>query len=152
MLYIDIPVSRAVKKFLTFKYGKEFYLNRTDWLGILVTTVLSKKRDYYNYKPVQSSYKQEYSYRVVINYAHYEKYGIIFTDAKKKQLSKVLEKTFREYLFEQAIMAKEIYGILYKDTIFNILQFYGIDDSDGYYDAIFRDFTRKKKDLLNKNF
>lgn len=147
MLTIDIPVSRAVKNFLTFKYGKVFQLNQNEWLGIIICSILNRKKDYY--EPFDSADKG-YTYSISMNFSQYNKLGIGIEEHKKNALSKALEKIFREYIFEKAVMDKRMYGIQYKDTMINTLEFYGVEDCDGYYEAIRRDFARKKVKIYSK--
>lgn len=149
---IDIPVSRAVRKFLIFKYGAEFILNQNEWLGILVASILNKKKTYKYYLPDKSNKEAVHYYRIYLSYSQYEKLGIMITPEKIESIAKALEKIFREYIFEKAIMDKNLYNIPYKNTIINTLEFYGVEDSDGYYESIRRDFSRKKNKITQKCF
>ncbi|AQY22664.1 hypothetical protein [Riemerella anatipestifer] len=150
-LEIKIPVTRAIKQFLIFKYGEVFKVNKTDWLGIIITSILNKKRSYNYYKPESSKYlvTDDY-YTISLSQSAFDKEGILIEDEHLRLISRALEKLFREHLFEQAILCRKLYQLNYKDTIINILEFYGIQDTDGYYDAIHRDFMRKKKNIIEK--
>ena len=60
-------------------------------------------------------------------------------------IRKSIENIFRESLYEQAILNKECYGIDYKTTFENVLEYYGITEDDkSYYQSLMRDFNRKK--------
>ena len=48
-------------------------------------------------------------------------------------------------------MNKQYYGIDYKTSIENALDFYGIvEDAKSYYSTLIRDFTRKKEAIMER--
>ena len=62
-----------------------------------------------------------------------------------------MENIFRDSIYEQAIMNKQYYGIDYKTSIENALDFYGIvEDAKSYYSTLIRDFTRKKEAIMER--
>lgn len=144
---IYLPVSFAIKKFLTQKFGEEYELNQSEWLGILVSSLLSKKNSNWENRFQHCNVGEVYKFTMKLSYA--DKHGIMISPTQEYLLRKSLENIFRENLYEQAIINKSLYDIDYKTTIENLLEFYGIVEEDKcYYQSLIRDFNRKKDHIL----
>ncbi|WP_372472612.1 hypothetical protein AB4865_07265 [Capnocytophaga sp. ARDL2] len=143
IITINLPVSKHLKEFLTTKFGKEYHLGTDNWFGVLISTLLERK-SCWDFKPKKEEQNTEfYSIHIKLSYAN--KHGIFLTKGHEELLRKSIESLFRENIYEQALLNKECYGIDYKTTILNCLEYYGItDDNSNYLQALMRDFSRKK--------
>lgn len=147
---ISLPVSLPIKKFLTTKFGKDYKPNQQEWFGILICSLLEKKTiSHWENRQKQEDFPEVYDIKISLSYC--DKHGIYISAAHERLLRKSLESVFRENLYEQAILNKECYGIDYKTTFKNILEFYGTDANDSsYYQTLIRDFNRKKEAIQKR--
>ena len=141
---IHLPVSKPMKKFLTSKFGEEYHPNQQDWLGILISSLLDRKsQSNWEHRISHADFPERYKIHLKLSYAN--KHGIIIMPIHENLIRKSIENIFRESLYEQAILNKECYGIDYKTTFENVLEYYGITEDDkSYYQSLMRDFNRKK--------
>ena len=150
LITIELPVSKHIKQFLVQKFGESFTPCRDNWLGVLITSLMEKKTTSWDTRLVNKEHF-EYFYKISFSISYFNKYGIHLLPVHQQLLRKAIESNFREYIYEMAILNKEYYGIDYKTTIENTLDFYGIDEQDkSYYQTIIRDFNRKKEKILQK--
>lgn len=150
LLTIHLPVSKPIHKFLTSKFGDEYQPNNNEWFGILISSLLERKSTY-EYVPQKRDNAATEKFRINIKISYSEKHGVFFTRNHENLIRKAIESLFREMLYEQAILNKRCYGIDYKTSIENALEFYGVDVSEkSYLQAITRDFNRKKEAIENR--
>lgn len=148
---LHLPVSKPIKKFLAAHFGEEYQPNQSDWLGILISSLLNRKSASNWETRVMKREHFEETYKINIRLSYADKHGIFLMPIHENLIRKAIENVFRESLYQQAILNKECYNIDYKTTFENQLEYYGIDEEDkSYYQTIIRDFNRKKEKLTNK--
>lgn len=150
-LTIHLAVSKPVKKFLTTHFGREYQANQSDWLGILISSMLNRKSSSNWEQRIVKREPFEETYKININISYADKHGLFLMPIHENLLRKAIEGVFRQSIYQQALLNKEYYGIDYKTSFENILEHYGIDEEDkSYYQTLIRDFNRKKEDLIKK--
>jgi hypothetical protein len=149
-LTIHLPVSKPIKKFLVAKFGEEYHPTQNEWFGILITSLLHKK-SYGDFRQTKKTEELAETYKIGIRISFSEKHGIFLEKNHESLIQKAVENIFRDSIYEQAIMNKQYYGIDYKTSIENALDFYGIvEDAKSYYSTLIRDFTRKKEAIMER--
>lgn len=150
LLTIHLGLPQHLKKFLISKFGEEYHLSREDFLGILISSLLEKKSTgQYPYKLDKEKYSEKYLIHISLSYA--QKNGIYLIQEHEALIRRSVENIFRNNLYEQALINKECYGIDYKTTFLNTLEFYGIsEDNKSYFQMLMRDFNRKKEGIKSK--
>lgn len=145
IIEIHLPVSKAIKCFLTEKFGEAYKTSTKDWFGMHATSLLQTKSNYdYTFTGQKKSDNTD-TYKFMVSVSHQNTNGFILTPNREDMLRKFIESVFRDACFSFALMSKEFYNIEYKNSIINFLNYYNIDETEGsYIDALMRDFNRKK--------
>lgn len=152
---MHLPVTPALKKFLTARFGTDYRLSIDDWFGAIVLNVLQNKTNKHyevlgRNKDV-NKYKTE-KFSITLSMSTAEKSGFLFLPRHQASLHNIVDSIFREDMYIQALTNKTNYMIEYQTTIRNVLASYDITDEEMSYDSIKRDFARKKKSLEDRLF
>ncbi|MGD1319545.1 hypothetical protein [Chryseobacterium sp. 2R14A] len=147
---IHLPVTPAIKKYLVrslLKEKQDYILNIDDWFGLIVINMLEYKGSkHYNITPTQEEKKTEtFDIHLSISAAH--KNGFTILPQYEVAIFNIVDRMFRESMYKSALINKNNYGIDYQTTINDILDSYDITEEEMTYDAIKRDFDRKKEKL-----
>lgn len=146
---IDLPVSEPMMLFLKHRYGEEYEVNMKDWLGVMVSSILTKKSNYQaeSVGTIKDTEKYSSTYRLILSWSSCERHGIFLSQYREKLLRKCIEELFRSTLYDIMEMNKQNYDIDYKTTLNQMLEHYGICDAEHsqYVDALIRGFFRKRK-------
>ena len=149
---IHLPVTPAIKKYMIGKFGKDYIINMDDWFGNMVINMLENKTNkFYSTSNRDSDFKTE-EYNISFSTSTADKNGIRIIPQHEAAIFNIINKIFREELYSQALINKRNYYIDYQTTISNILDSYDISDDELSYDALKRDFARKKDDLEKRLF
>lgn len=148
MITIDLPVKKYLKKYLIIEYGESLCPTRESFFGILVNSVLQKKKYLYEYKEPKEQFNA--TYPININLSDYGKDGCWITHQHLYYIQKGIDEIFIKNLFTQAILNKHNFNINYKETIISLLETYGIEESELSYSTIRKKFNRAKGGLMDK--
>jgi len=149
---IHLPVTPAIKKYMIGKFGKDYIINMDDWFGNMVINMLeNKSHKFYNTSDRDSMKKSE-TYDISFSLSTAEKNGVKIIPQHEVAIFNIVDKIFREELYSQALINKKNYLIDFQTTISNILDSYDISDDELSYDALKRDFHRKKEKLEQRLF
>lgn len=136
-----------MKSYLTTQYGKEYVINTTEFLGILMLNVLKKKSFYYKHV-VDDSRTSVYKLRISLSM--FEKYGCSISEEQLTQICKAIDSEFRRCVYSHAILCKNQSGLEYKDAILGFLYAYNIPEEELSYSTLRRDFNRKKASISER--
>jgi len=147
---IEIPVNPAVKKYLEIKLGKEYHLSTDDWFGIMIYNFLIYKSNK-NFKITPKRISDNPSFfTVFISENQAEKNGISLTEKQEISINNMVEKIFREEMYNLAILNKTLCEIEYRVSINYFLDSFDITEDDLSFDTIIKDFDRKKFTMMEK--
>lgn len=149
---IHLPVTPAIKKYMIGKFGKDYIINMDDWFGNMIINMLENKSNkHYNTSNRDVGSKTD-TYAINFSVSTSEKNGVRIIPQHEAAIFNIVDKIFREELYSQALINKKNYLIDYQTTISNILDSYDISDDELSYDALKRDFHRKKEKLEQRLF
>ena len=147
---IHLPVTPAIKKYLVRSLTKEkqdYVLNIDDWFGLIVINMLENKSSKnYNITPTQEGQKTEI-FDIQLSISAAQKNGFIILPQHETAIFNIVDRMFRESMYKTALINKKNYQIDYQTSINDILDSYDITEEEMSYDAIKRDFNRKKEKL-----
>lgn len=147
---INLPVTPAIKKYLTIKLGSEYRLTSIDWFGSIVFSMLENKTKKHNcIKDVNISCKTGI-FQFTMSYDLSTKIGFILSPKHETMIHNIVDRIFRDEIYYTAIRNKEFYDIEYQTSINDILDSYDIIDEDITWDALYKEFTRKKKNIKSR--
>jgi len=148
---IDLPVTPAIKKYLAIKLGPEYRLTSMDWFGSIVFSMLEKKgiKKHNCIKDTNISNKTEV-FQFIMSYNLTTKIGFVLSPKNATMIHNIVDRVFRDEIYYTAIRNKEFYDIEYQTSINDILDSYDIIDEDITWDAIYKEFTRKKKNIKSR--
>lgn len=144
MQQIKIPVKPHVKQFLEVKYGDNYKLTKTTFLGVLLIELLND--DIVKQKDLESGT----AYFVInIPDLYYNKYGFNVTLAKKRLIGICLEKIFKEFFHE--FIDLELYSG--KDAYPSIVlfrEYYNITETDFKLETMYRGYQRYSRESIKQ--
>lgn len=139
-LCLELPVPADLHKILLFRYGPNYTASETEWLGITILHALNKKSARnYNYKR-RTSYNCIFQVRISLDKAN--RTGFKLDAQKAHQIAKAMQRHFREELFMQTLINKDLYLIDYQTTLMDFLDVHDIDDSELSYRTLRKAFDR----------
>ncbi|WP_300685501.1 hypothetical protein [Chryseobacterium sp.] len=149
---INLPVSPAIKKYLTTRLGNNYHLTNNDWFGIIFLNMLENKNNkYYEFIGKKTTNRIE-TFPITISLSMADKNGFIIRAKHETQINKIIDDVFRQDMYIQALINKKEYGIEYQTSLSNILDAYDITDEELTIDSLKRDFIRKRADIESKLF
>ena len=140
----NIPVSDHVYKYLTRLCGTDHIVaNRSSYVGSLVLSLQGRNND------VRLS-KKKYRkvFKAEISECYYEKTGMFITQQNAQLFNEQVDKKFRDELFRNMLMNRHLDEKLFLKSMRSFLDFYGITEDDIKIETLYRDFKRKKDELL----
>ncbi len=150
-LELEVPV--YLKKILELKYGVDFVVTESSMLGMLLLNHLNKKTDK-NYSILQkhiiANRFAKSIYPIFISENLARRNGYVISDDKSKKIIKAIDRDIRNNLYEHAILNHRDYGIEYQTTFLNFLDLYDISEEELTYEALKKDFNRKRKNIVKK--
>lgn len=149
---IHLPVTPAIKKYLTVRVGENYTVRFEDWFGGIVLSVLentgSKHGQLVNKR--ENTATEEFTFTISLSYA--EKNGFIILPKHEVLINNIIEDIFRKEMYIQALINKKCYKIEYHTTFSNIMDVYDITDDDLTMDAVKKEFIRKRADIEKSLF
>ncbi len=140
----NIPVADHVYKYLLRICGSDYIKAcRSTYIGSLVLSLQGRNQD------VRLS-KKKYTktFKAEISECYYEKTGMFITQQNAQLFNEQVDKKFRDELFRMMLMNRELDEKLFLKTMRTYLDFYDITEDDIKIETLYRDFKRKKDELL----
>jgi hypothetical protein len=140
----NIPVADHVYKYLLRICGTDhIFATRSTYIGSLVLSLQGRNQD------VRLS-KKKYSriFKAEISECYYEKTGMFITQQNAQLFNEQVDKKFRDELFRMMLMNRHLEEKLFLKTMRAYLDFYDITEDDIKIETLYRDFKRKKDELL----
>ena len=149
---IHLPVTPAIKKYMICKFGKDYIINMDDWFGNMVINMLENKTNkFYNTSNRDVGLKTQI-FDINFSVSTADKNGVRIIPQHEAAIFNIIDKIFREEMYSQALINKRNYFIDFQTTISNILDSYDISEDELSYEALKRDFHRKKEKLEQSLF
>ena len=143
----NIPVANHVFKYLIKICGTDHIeACRTNFVGSLVLSLQGR-----NYDVGLSNHKFTKIFKAEVNECYYSKTGMFITSENAQLFNDQIDKKFRDELFRYMVMNRHLEEKLFLKTMRAYLDFYNITEEDIKLDSLYRDFKRKKNDIL-ENF
>lgn len=140
---IPIPVAPHVKKYLTTIYGDYYTLSLDDALGILLHAIITRKTSFDN--TPKNTTKLSCSFEFKFSLSIFQKFGFTFEPKDYFYIGKMLDKYFREKMYEYAIINSVNNNINCKRSMKEFMDFFEITEEDVDLESLYRDFKRQKK-------
>lgn len=143
MITIDIPVSKAAKKFLITKYGPQFNVSSNYPLGITILAVMNK-----TVQSIRQDYKIEKFpevYKIYISEEQMARDGCWLSVKDVKTLANYIEKDFREFVYTHTALTSSFKKSKYREILRHVLQSYNITEDDWNLSSVVKDFDRAKE-------
>lgn len=143
MITIDIPVSKAAKKFLTTKYGPQFIVSSNYPLGITILAVLNK-----SVQSIRQDYKIDKFpevYQIYISEDQMSRDGCWLSVKDVKTLANYIEKDFREFVYTHTALTSSFRKSKYREILRHVLTSYNITEDDWNLASVIKDFDRAKE-------
>ena len=140
----NIPVADHVYKYLLRICGTDHVqANRSTYIGSLILSLQGRNHD------VRLS-KKKYTkiFKAQISECYYEKTGMFITQQNAQLFNEQVDKKFRDELFRNMLMNRELDEKLFLKSMRSYLDFYDITEEDIKIETLYRDFKRKKDELL----
>jgi hypothetical protein len=140
----NIPVADHVYKYLLRICGTDhIFATRSTYIGSLVLSLQGRNQD------VRLS-KKKFSriFKAEISECYYEKTGMFITQQNAQLFNEQVDKKFRDELFRMMLMNRHLEEKLFLKTMRAYLDFYDITEDDIKIETLYRDFKRKKDELL----
>lgn len=144
----NIPVSPHVKKFLNAYVGKKYMVSQDDFLGMMITPMLSKKQ--YIHRGVYTDSKKTVSYPISISYEYFEKQGCFLSFEQHRLIGRMLDKYFRDMLYNHVMIYIAKHPGSQKKAIINFCESFGITVEDIDPETLYKDFQRKKTKRMSQ--
>ena len=140
----EIPVSDHVYKYLLKLCGSDrIEANRSTYVGSLVLSLQGRN---YDVRPSKKKFTKLFKARISETY--YDKNGMYITSENALLFNDQLDKKFRDELFRNMLMNRHLDEKLFLKSMRAYLDFYDITEEDIKVESLYRDFKRKKDDLL----
>lgn len=140
---IQIPVAPHVFKYLQSIHGEHYLLSLDDALGIFLHAIITRNTSFNEvpkkYESASKNYEIKFSMSVFL------RYGFTFKPKDYFYIGKMLDKYFREKMYEYAIINSINNNISYKKSMKEFLDYFNIDENDVNTESLYRDFKRQKK-------
>lgn len=146
MITIDIPVSKAAKKYLTSQFGDRFEVSPVSQLGITILALLSKTPQSVRNEYTGVKYPERYS--LYITEEQMNRDGCWLTKKSMMIIASQIEQDMRDFLFKHTLLIARSQPSMYKETMRNALDAFNITEEDLSLSAIMKDFDRKKDSQL----
>ena len=141
----NIPVADHVYKYLRKLCGTDHIeANRNSYVGSLVLSLQGR-----NYDVGVSTHKFTRIFKAQVNECYYSKTGMFITSENAQLFNDQIDKKFRDELYRYMIMNRHLEEKLFMKTMRAYLDFYDITEDDIKLDTLYRDFKRKKNDILD---
>ncbi|WBL25102.1 hypothetical protein [Zunongwangia sp. HGR-M22] len=139
-----IPVADHVYKYLLKLCGSDHIIaGRNTYIGSLVLSLQGR-----NYDVRLTRHKYTKIFRVEITETYYDKNGLFITRENAELFNDQIDKKFRDELYRMMLMNRHLEEKLFLKSMRAYLEFYDITEDDIKAESLYRDFKRKKDDLL----
>ena len=140
----NIPVADHVFKYLFKCCGSDHITaTRNTAIGSMSLSLLGRN---YDLKPSKKKYTKIFKVTILEHY--YEKTGMHISKLNAQLFNDQADKNFREEMYRYLLMHHHLENKLFIKTMRNYLDFYNINEDDIKVETLYRDFKRKKEDLL----
>lgn len=141
----NIPVADHIYKYLVKICGTDHIkANRSTYIGSLILSLQGRNGD------VRLSKKRHSKiFKAEISECYYEKTGMFITQQNAQLFNEQVDKKFRDELFRNMLMNKQLDEKHFLKSMRRFLDFYEITEDDIKIEALHRDFKRKKDELLS---
>ncbi len=139
----NIPVADHIYKYLVKICGTDHIkASRSSFVGSLILSLQGRNPD------VRLS-KRKYNkiFKAEISECYWSKTGMFITQQNGQLFNEQIDKKFRDELFRNMLMNKQLEEKLFLKSMRRFLDFYEITENDIKIETLHRDFKRKKEDL-----
>ena len=141
----EIPVSDHVYKYLLkLCGGDKIDANRSTYVGSLILSLQGRN---YDVRPSKKKFTKLFKARISETY--YAKTGLHITSENALLFNDQIDKKFRDELYRNMLMNRHLDEKLFLKSMRAYLDFYDITEDDIKVESLYRDFKRKKEDLLS---
>ena len=140
----NIPVADHVYKYLVKICGCDhIQANRSTYIGSLILSLQGR-----NYDVRLSKKKFRKIFKADVSECYHEKTGMFISKENAQLFNDQVDKKFRDELFRAMLMNRHLDEKLFSKSMRHYLDFYEITEEDIKIESLYRDFKRKKNDLL----
>ena len=141
-----IPVADHIYKYLVKICGSDtFVANRTSIIGNIILSSLGRSSDV-NFR--KSKFTKVFN--IVINEHYYLKNGIHLSFKNAQVFNKMIDIQFREEMYRYLLISDINSTTDFYNGIKNYLKLFDITEDDIKLDTLYRDFKRKKENIVSK--
>ncbi|SDS12883.1 hypothetical protein SAMN04487764_1519 [Gillisia sp. Hel1_33_143] len=141
----NIPVANHVYKYLLVICGSDYIIaNRSTYIGSLVLSIQGR-----NYDVRCTKKKFTKVFRAEVSETYYSKTGLVITKENAQLFNDQVDKKFREELFRNMLINDHLNEKLFLQSMRRYLDFFNIDEEDIKIETLYRDFKRKKDEILS---
>lgn len=140
----EIPVADHVYKYLLkICGGDKINASRCIYIGSLILSLQGRN---YDVRPEKKKYTKLFKARISETY--YNKTGLHIITENAQLFNDQVDKNFRDELYRNIPMNRHLEEKLFLKSMRAYLDFYDITEDDIKVESLYRDFKRKKDDLL----
>lgn len=141
----NIPVADHVYKYLVKICGKDHIIaNRSSFVGSLILSLQGRNGDV---RVSKTRYRK--IFKADISETYWQKNGMFISSENATLFNEQVDKKFRDELYRYMLMNRELDEKLFLKSMRSFLDFYEITEDDIKVETLYRDFKRKKDDLLS---
>ena len=140
----NIPVANHVYKYLKVICGTDHIVaNRSSYIGSLILSIQGR-----NYDVRCSKKKYTKIFRAEVSEAYYGKTGLVITRENAELFNDQVDKRFRDELYRNMLINDHLNEKLFLQSMRRYLDLFDINEDDIKIETLYRDFKRKKDDIL----
>lgn len=141
----NIPVANHVYKYLKVICGSDYIVaNRSTYIGSLVLSIQGR-----NYDVRCSKKKYTKIFRAEVSETYYTKTGLVITKENAQLFNDQVDKKFRDELYRNMLINDHLDEKLFLQSMRRYLDFFNIDEEDIKIETLYRDFKRRKNEILS---
>lgn len=144
----QIPVAPHIKKYLISNFGENYVVAETDFLGMLLIPYFSKEIKRNELQDLTDSVKSDF-YTISVSYKFFVRQGFFLSHGQLKIIGRILDKYFREVLFNHVAVYSHNHPKKQKQCIVDFCKLNGITVEDIDPDTLYRDYYRKKSSRMS---
>ncbi|RZJ71095.1 hypothetical protein [Flavobacterium sp.] len=143
-ILLSIPVRSHLKKWLVGKYGSKHVVTKKTAIGLLLLSMLDKKIE----KPKKLASEYPERYEIVITQRYFNINGFEIGHNRKRFLSELLERLFKDDLNCFVDMAIIRGNSTAYEAIRQFLKHYDICENDLKLESVYRNYQRYSKESI----
>lgn len=139
-----IPVADHIYKYLVkICGGDHIRASRSTYVGSLILSLQGRNQD------VRLTNKKfSKVFHADISESYWSKMGLFITQQNAQLFNEQIDKKFRDELFRNMLMNQQLDEKLFLQSMRRFLDFYDITEDDIKVETLYRDFKRKKDEML----